>query len=473
MVAGPDGAVWFTAGLTGKIGRITTGGSLTEYSTGSSSSGPQGIAAGPDGMIWFAETSSNKIGRISTAGVLTEFAVPTPSSQPGDIAAGPDGALWFTERSGNKIGRITTTGQITEYSVPTASSGPAALEAGPDGAIWFTELTGGKVGRITTSGAVTEYAVPTASPWLEDIVVGPDGRMWFAELGTNKLGALAIPPGATTAAATAIDSAGATLSATLDPNGLTLSYHFEYGTSALYGQSTGTQSVSGAGTQAVALSVTGLAESTTYHYRVVATSAGGTITGADETFTTAAAPVVDPGPDTTTPPPDNPTDTDTGTGTDTGTDTTSTDTDKPTTDLGDPMAALSAKLIVPARVTVTRAGELPFTVACPAAAILGCHGSIKLALAAAKRTHATPKLLVVAARCARGCRPLGGSRYQVRRGSRGHVRAKLNRRGRAMLARSGTLRVQLTMTASAAGKTSIKRRTVVVKSRQHSRRSGS
>jgi hypothetical protein len=42
-----------------------------------------------------------------------------------------------------------------------------------------------------------------------------------------------------------------------------------------------------------------------------------------------------------------------------------------------------------------------------------------------------------------------------------------------MLARRGTLRLRLTMSASAAGKTSVKRRTVVVLKRGHTRRKSS
>jgi hypothetical protein len=56
------------------------------------------------------EAEGNKIGRITTGGTITEFAVPTPDSAVQDIAAGPDGALWFTEFDANRIGRITADG---------------------------------------------------------------------------------------------------------------------------------------------------------------------------------------------------------------------------------------------------------------------------------------------------------------------------------------------------------------------------
>jgi streptogramin lyase len=61
ITSGPDGSLWFTLGETGQIGRITTSGTITEFSvsTGHGSktqnSGPLGITAGPDGNLWFTD----------------------------------------------------------------------------------------------------------------------------------------------------------------------------------------------------------------------------------------------------------------------------------------------------------------------------------------------------------------------------------------------------------------------------------
>src|SRR5438067_13782122 len=48
-------------------------GTITEYSIPTANSFPDGIVAGPDGNIWFAERIAGKIGRITTDGSLTEF----------------------------------------------------------------------------------------------------------------------------------------------------------------------------------------------------------------------------------------------------------------------------------------------------------------------------------------------------------------------------------------------------------------
>jgi hypothetical protein len=90
----------------------------------------------------------------------------------------------------------------------------------------------------------------------------------------------------TTNPATNITSSSATLNGTVDPNGITTSVHFEYGTTTNYGSSTATHSYSGNTTQNVSIDANGLAPNTTYHFRLVGTNILGTIHGGDRTFTT-------------------------------------------------------------------------------------------------------------------------------------------------------------------------------------------
>jgi PKD repeat protein len=95
-------------------------------------------------------------------------------------------------------------------------------------------------------------------------------------------------PGTSTGAATAITSSGATVSGTVSPNGAATSYLVEFGTTTAYGHSTASFAAGGGGgTVPVKVTLSGLAPRTRYHYRLVATSAGGTAVGGDRTFTTA------------------------------------------------------------------------------------------------------------------------------------------------------------------------------------------
>ncbi|MBZ9594275.1 DUF11 domain-containing protein [Streptomyces erythrochromogenes] len=165
-MTGPDGNLWFTEILGNRIGRITTGGVVTEYDLPHPDSGPDVITAGPDGRLWFTELFGNRIGRITTDGTVTEYDVPAADSGPDGIAAGPDGNLWFTAQLGNGIGRITPAGRFTHYPLPAADSFPTRITAGPDGAMWFTEIVGDRVGRIDTGAGrpSADLAVRLSAP---------------------------------------------------------------------------------------------------------------------------------------------------------------------------------------------------------------------------------------------------------------------------------------------------------------------
>jgi len=185
IAAGPDGNVWFAECFVNKIGRITSDGTLTEFSAPTLGACPMGITAGPDGNLWFTELYAGQIGRITPQGTITEFAIPTPDGWPNNITVGPDGNLWFTERQGNKIGRIGTGGKVEEFAVPPADIAPQTHEpwdiaAGADGKLWFTY--GPNIGQASTTGAVVLFPVPTQGADTGGITAGPDGNLWFTEV---------------------------------------------------------------------------------------------------------------------------------------------------------------------------------------------------------------------------------------------------------------------------------------------------
>jgi Fibronectin type III domain len=98
----------------------------------------------------------------------------------------------------------------------------------------------------------------------------------------------AVAPIVLTQPATSISFKGATLNATVDPNGTATTAYFQYGLNASYtSQTAATGLGSAAGALSFKSSVSGLAAGTTYHFRVVAVSAAGNVVGADSSFTTA------------------------------------------------------------------------------------------------------------------------------------------------------------------------------------------
>jgi phosphodiesterase/alkaline phosphatase D-like protein len=103
------------------------------------------------------------------------------------------------------------------------------------------------------------------------------------------------PPGASTGRAASISTTSANLTGSVDPQGQSTTYYFQYGTTTAYG-SQSSPSSAGAGTAytVVSAAVGGLTPATTYHYRLVATNPTGTSFGADKAFTTARAPITPP-----------------------------------------------------------------------------------------------------------------------------------------------------------------------------------
>jgi len=99
-------------------------------------------------------------------------------------------------------------------------------------------------------------------------------------------------PTATTSAASSVASTSATLNGSVNANGSSTTVTFEYGTTTSYGSSvTATQSpATGSTTTSVSANLTGLSGCTTYHYRVKAVNACGTVYGSDQTFTTLCGP---------------------------------------------------------------------------------------------------------------------------------------------------------------------------------------
>jgi multidrug efflux pump subunit AcrA (membrane-fusion protein) len=94
-------------------------------------------------------------------------------------------------------------------------------------------------------------------------------------------------PVATTGSAADVATTTVTLSASVNPGGLSTSYLFEYGPTDAYGHDTASQAVSGSEAQTVTAQVSGLSPDAGYIFRVVASNSHGSDVGLGVAFTTA------------------------------------------------------------------------------------------------------------------------------------------------------------------------------------------
>ena len=185
IVLGSDGYLWFTE--FGEIGVFdpNSGEMVTQVSLpGGSSEEPFGITVGPDGNVWYTAgvvgsgggLSSFAVGKIDLSNADTVSEIPvSAASEPFGITAGPDGNIWFTvTNSGSTAGTIDVINPamdtiIQTITIPTnvvATPDPVGITTGADGSIWFTD-GGGAIGQVVLP---TQLAV-TVQPPL-DVSVG-------------------------------------------------------------------------------------------------------------------------------------------------------------------------------------------------------------------------------------------------------------------------------------------------------------
>jgi hypothetical protein len=112
-----------------------------------------------------------------------------------------------------------------------------------------------------------------------------------ALLGLAAVGAAdaAVGPSVSTGSATSVTASSVTLNGTVNPNGSATNWHFEFGLTNTYGQTTPNANAgNGTSNLSVSAQVANLQPGKTYHFRIVAMSTGGTSNGVDGTFNTPA-----------------------------------------------------------------------------------------------------------------------------------------------------------------------------------------
>jgi streptogramin lyase len=157
VVRGPDGGLWITETWNDAIVRFDRRGGRRVFRRGLTKfdSGPQFLTVGSDGALWFTEVR-DRIGRITTGGVITEYGRGIPHrSSIGGIIAGPDGAMWFTLFHGMVLARRNADGSITPYhDLVYPSDGHdfdpvAMLVRDSQGRLYYNEGQAGRIARVT------------------------------------------------------------------------------------------------------------------------------------------------------------------------------------------------------------------------------------------------------------------------------------------------------------------------------------
>jgi hypothetical protein len=193
------------------------------------------------------------------------------------------------------------TGPVTSVG-PTTATATGTVNPNGQATTWYVDYGtstsyGSKTSNVSVGSGTANIAVSASITGLT-----PGTTYHYRVVATNSSGTArgadgifttSAAPVAVTGSATSVTATSATLNGTVDPNGRTTVWYFEYGTSTSYGSKTAEKSA-GAGTSTASVSgpVSGLTRGRLYHYRLVATSDAGTSRGADQSFSTSTAPAV-------------------------------------------------------------------------------------------------------------------------------------------------------------------------------------
>jgi len=137
---------------------------------------------------------------------------------------------------------------------------------------------------IRDQGATFTHTFNSVGTFPYHCIRGSGG--YFPEVGQVLVSPPTGPPIVTTNPPAFIASFSATLKGSLNPDGLSTTFHFQYGTTTSYGLTTAPQTQTGDTFRPVSANINSLAAHTTYHFRIVASNTAGTTFGSDTTFTT-------------------------------------------------------------------------------------------------------------------------------------------------------------------------------------------
>jgi hypothetical protein len=273
-------------------------------------SAPTDVAVDPaNGEVYVSDFSNNVVDVFTPAGVfVSQFAT----------GSGPSG-LAFNSTGSDLYVADNNTGKIEEYD---SSGNPVNQTAGPNAGTNIVDASGHALAAAVDTSTNDVYVDDQSSVAVYESSGAPIGSLGFQTGISFSLGiavdslthtvfvsdysnsvadvfGLVSLPGVSTGQTTGVTEMSATLEGTVNPEGQPVSScAFEYGTSASYGQSASCQQTSaeiGTGSEPVPVSatITGLQPDVTYHYRLVASSAGGSEHGEDRTVTTPSRPIVD------------------------------------------------------------------------------------------------------------------------------------------------------------------------------------
>ncbi|MET0600802.1 MAG: NHL repeat-containing protein [Baekduia sp.] len=270
---------------------------------------PCGVAVGADGRVYVSTGMGNQIDRyVPAASPVVE------ANYDSQIDAVPFGSCSLAVDSAGAVYAAPTifgaSGPLVKFAASDfGTSGPTGTQIAANATAVAVDPTNDHV-IVDEGDKATEYdssGSPVGSSFGQGslssshgiAITGSSNRVYASDGPSTQVHLFAPPvtvPDVTIAPATAITDTTATLHATVNPDGVAVNdCHFDYSLDTSYDQTAPCSPAPGSASSPVAVTadLTGLTAGKTYHLRISATNANGTVISDDTTLVTTSTPDVE------------------------------------------------------------------------------------------------------------------------------------------------------------------------------------
>jgi virginiamycin B lyase len=186
----PDGSVWYTAQISGALGKLDPETGETRHIPLGSGSSPHGVIVGPDGAPWITDSGLNAIVRVDPdTEEVQRFPLPAESGYANlnTAAFDPNGIIWFTGQNGI-YGRLDpSNGDMQVFEAPRGR-GPYGITVTPDGIVYYASLAGSYIGRIDPqTGEARVLEPPTPGQGARRVWSDSQGQVWVSEWNAGQV----------------------------------------------------------------------------------------------------------------------------------------------------------------------------------------------------------------------------------------------------------------------------------------------
>lgn len=158
--------------------------------------GPYALVAGPGGALWFTAMGTAALFRIDTRdGSLRRYPLPA-RGWPRRLAVAPDGSVWYGNYPSDRLGRLNPrTGQVEEIELVMRPADPYGIAVDPLGRVWFNEARNRRVmGYDPVTDEFRVLPIPTPGAVVRGMAVDARrGRIWLPLSGTHRIGRIDLP----------------------------------------------------------------------------------------------------------------------------------------------------------------------------------------------------------------------------------------------------------------------------------------